>query len=298
MTYQDYFRNSDFEDIWTILSGFYMEHEEMKPLYSSLVESIKSLPVMPEYSEPTIQMCLDSENEILVKGAPDPQEWLLGKEVEIDFSSWKDELSESVTNISGFKTFDMLSGPEKRQLARDSNTATLAAHLLYWSTLYAIKTHGQHAKEFEEWLESLENGTTKYEMEPEYESESYRRKQRKYWRETVARDSPFDWCWNLVILKKKLEYNIGFWRYVQRHVGWEEDVRRMQLAVSLLSIAKSDWSSIGGKYINVRTATRYTHESDYEDKDLHESYLAKLYRDKAFHILWKWLDHNMKKWWD
>ena len=298
MTYKDYFRNSDFEDIWTILSGFYMEHEEMKPLYSSLVESIKSLPVMPEYSEPTIQMCLDSENEILVKGAPDPQEWLLGKEVEIDFSSWKDELSESVTNISGFKTFDMLSGPEKRQLARDSNTATLAAHLLYWSTLYAIKTHGQHAKEFEEWLESLENGTTKYEMEPEYESESYRRKQRKYWRETVARDSPFDWCWNLVILKKKLEYNIGFWRYVQRHVGWEEDVRRMQLAVSLLSIAKSDWSSIGGKYINVRTATRYTHESDYEDKDLHESYLAKLYRDKAFHILWKWLDHNMKKWWD
>lgn len=55
MTYQDYFRNSDFEDIWTILSGFYMEHEDMKPLYSSLVETIKSLPVMPEYSEPTIQ---------------------------------------------------------------------------------------------------------------------------------------------------------------------------------------------------------------------------------------------------
>lgn len=156
MTYQDYFRNSDFEDIWTILSGFYMEHEDLKPLYSSLVESIKSLPVMPEYSEPTIQMCLDSENEILVKGAPDPQEWLLGREVEIDFSSWKDELSESVTAISGFKTFDMLSGAEKRQLARDSNTATLAAHLLYWSTLYAIKTHGQHAKEFEKWFDSLE----------------------------------------------------------------------------------------------------------------------------------------------
>lgn len=73
MTYQDYFRNSDFEDIWTILSGFYMEHEDLKPLYSPLVENIKSLPVMPEYSEMTIQMCLDSENEILVKGAPDPQ---------------------------------------------------------------------------------------------------------------------------------------------------------------------------------------------------------------------------------
>ena len=30
MTYQDYFCNSDFEDIWTILSGIYMEQENMK----------------------------------------------------------------------------------------------------------------------------------------------------------------------------------------------------------------------------------------------------------------------------
>ena len=81
MTYQDYFRNSDFEDIWTILSGYYMEHEDMKSLYSSLVETIKSLEIKPEYSTPVIQMRLDSDNEIVVKGAPDPQEWLLGREV-------------------------------------------------------------------------------------------------------------------------------------------------------------------------------------------------------------------------
>lgn len=272
MIYQDYFRNSDFEDIWAILRGFYREHEGMKPLYSSLVETIKSLPVMPEYSEPTIQMCLDSDNEIMVKGAPDPQEWLLGREVEVDFSTWKDEME-------------------------NSDTATIAAHLLYWSTLYAIKTQGQHEKEIEKWLESLENGTIKFEMKPKYESESYRRKQRKYWRETIANDSPIDWCWNLVILKKKLEYNIGFWRYVQRHVGWQEDVNRMRIAVNLIDIARNDWPDVKGKNLNLRNANRYTHEKD--DKDnLHELYLAKLYRDKAYHVLWKWLDHNMKKWWD
>ena len=297
MTYQDYFRNSDFEDIWTILSGFYMEHEDLKPLYSSLVETIKSLPVMPEYSEPTIQMCLDSENEILVKGAPDPQEWLLGREVEIDFSSWKDELSESVTAISGFKTFDMLSGPEKRQLAHNSDTATLAAHLLYWSTLYAIKTQGQHEKEFIEWLSSIEKRNAKYELEMEYISESFRRKKRKYWSETVTHDSAIDWSWNLEILKKKLEYNIGYWRYVQRHVGWEEDVIRMAIAINLLEIAGNDWPDVKDKQISLRTADRYTHEKDHGG-DLHDLYLAKLYRDKAYHILWKWLDHNMKKWWD
>lgn len=191
----------------------------------------------------------------------------------------------------------MLSGAEKRQLARDSNTATLAAHLLYWSTLYAIKTQGQHTKEFEKWLESLENGTPKYEKEKKYELESFRRKQRKYWRETVANDSPIDWYWNLVILKKKLEYNIGFRRYVQRHVGWEEDVNRMNIAISLIKMAITDWSDIKGKNINLRTAQRYTHEHDHGD-DLHELYLGKLYSDKAFHILWKWLDYNMEKWWD
>lgn len=234
----------------------------------------------------------------MVKGAPDPQEWLLGREVSIDFSSWKDKFDEEPTaERTGVKTFDMLSGREKRQLARESDTATLAAHLLYWSTLYAIKTQGQHEKEFSEWLDSLENGRPKYEMEEEYESESRQRKQRKYWRQTVANDSPYDWCWNLVILKKKLEFNIGYWRYVQRHVGWEEDVNRMMVAINLINMAKTDWPNITGKHINLRTAERYTHEHDHGG-DLHELYLAKLYSDKAFHILWKWLDHNMEKWWD
>ena len=149
MIYQDYFRNSDFEDIWTILSGFYLEHEDLKPMYASLVEAIKTLPIEEKYSDSTIQMCLDHDNEILVKGAPDPQEWLIGREVKIDFSSWKDNFEEETINDStGLKTFDMLSGKEKREQARQSDTATLAAHLLYWSTLYAIKTYGQLAKEF------------------------------------------------------------------------------------------------------------------------------------------------------
>lgn len=298
MTYQDYFRNSDFEDIWTILSGFYLEHEGLKPAYRSLVEAIKSLPADSEHSTTAIEMCLGSDNEIMVKGAPDPQEWLLGREVRIDFSSWKDKYDEEpIVETTGLKTFDMLSGKEKRQLARESDTATLAAHLLYWSTLYAIKTQEQHEKEFSEWLDSLENGLPKYEMEEEYESESRQRKQRKYWHQTVANDSAINWSSNLTILKKKLEYNIGYWRYVQRHVGWEEDVHRMTIAIKLLEMAKTDWPDIKGKHINLRTAHRYTHEHDHGG-DLHELYLAKLYRDKAFHILWRWFDHNMKKWWD
>lgn len=298
MIYQDYFRNSDFEDIWIILNGFYLEHENLKPMYASLVEAIKTLPIEEKYSvysDSTIQMCLDSDNEILVKGAPDPQEWLVGREVEIDFKSWEDNIDEeSINDSTGLKTFDMLSGKEKRKLARQSDTATLAAHLLYWSTLYAIKTHGQHADEFSEWLNTTPK---KYETEPECLYESFSRKQCKYWRDTVSKDSAIDWTWNLSILEKKLEFNIGYWRYVQRYVGWQEDVNRMKIAINLMEIAKTDWPDIKDKHINLRTANRYTHEYDHGG-DLHELYLGKLYRHKAFHILWRWLDHNMKKWWD
>lgn len=299
MIYQDYFRNSDFEDIWVILNGFYLEHEDMKPMYASLVDEIKALPIEEKYSGSTIQMCFDLDNEILVKGAPDPQEWLVGREVKIDFSSWKDNIDEETINDSpGIRTFDMLSGKEKRELARQSDTATLAAHLLYWSTLYAIKTQGQHESEFSKWLDNLENNVpVKYEVEPEYLSESFRRKQCKYWRETVGEDTAISWSSNLSILKKKIEFNIGYWRYVQRHVGWQEDVNRMNIAINLMKIAKTDFLYITGKHINLRTADRYTYEQDHGG-DLHELYLRELYRHKAFHILWRWLDHNMEKWWD
>ena len=66
------------------------------------------------------------------------------------------------------------------------------------------------------------------------EEESSERKRLRFWRNTIVNDSPIDWSWNLSLLRKRLEYNIGYWRYVQRHVGWEEDVRRMQLVVGCL----------------------------------------------------------------
>lgn len=42
----------------------------------------------------------------------------------------------------------------------------------------------------------------------------------------------------------------------------------------------------------------YTNAQDDKEPDMHKYYFSKLYRYNAFHILWKWLDHNMEKWWD
>lgn len=304
MTYQDYFKQADFEDIWAVLSGFYLEDERLKPQYEKLVEEIKTMPVIESQSTEKIEMVLDCEYEIMVMGAPDPQEWLVGREVTMDFD-FRDfyDIQEKQDNIiiPNDITFDYLTDEQKRQVAKESDSATIAAHLLYWSTLYDIKSHAQHVKEFVDYFDKMEKGEIVIpSLEEKYEVRSRYRKHRKYWRDTVAYDSAIDWTRNLDILQKKLEYNIGYWRYVQRHVGWEEDVKRMQTACRLLEIAGTNSSNIDGKYVNTKNSSKYTKEIDWkpDNTNSHKHYLKKLYRDKAYHILWKFLDHNMKNWWD
>ena len=130
----------------------------------------------------------------------------------------------------------------------------------------------------------------------EIEAVSRKGKRLKYWRDTIAYDSAIDWSWNLSILKKKLEYNIGYWRYVQRHVGWEEDVYRMQLCCRLLDIASSDYSDMKGIHVNERNASRFKIAIDHDDfRDIR---LRDLRKEKAYRIAWRYMECNMKKWWD
>ena len=299
MTYQEYFRNSDFEDIWTVLSGFYGEDEGLKLKYETLVDQIKELPVLPEHSSTKIKMQLDPNSEIMVVGAPDPQEWLLGREVETDFSYWRDENEPKPCDIPDVP-FEMLTSEQKRQLARQSNTANLAAHLLYWSTLYAIKTCKQHREEFVKWIEDRFNDVSrKYEIEQEYEAESRHKKKQKYWCNAVSYDSAIDWSENLRILRHKLGYNIGYWRYVQRHEGWEEDIKRMQLACSLINIVVDDYNDMSGIHVNMTNAKRFYKDKIIIDDDFsREFYRRKVRQAKAYDILWRFLSKNMKKWWD
>lgn len=299
MKYQEYFRKTDFEDIWTVLSGFYGEDERLKPVYEALVTEIKELPILPEYSASTIKMQLDPSNEIMVVGAPDPQEWLLGREVETNFSYWRDDEESEADEIPEVP-FDMLTTKQKRQLARRSNIATLAAHLLYWSTLYAIKTSRKYAEEFTKWIEdSFKNVPHKYKIEQEYEAESRHKKKQKYWRIAVCRDSAIDWSENLRILRHKLEFNIGYWRYVQRHEAWEEDVRRMQLACSLINIVVDDYTAVNDIYVNTTNAKRfYKNKFETGDANEREYHLRKIRQAKAYNSLWRFLSKNMKKWWD
>ena len=471
MTYQEYFKQTNFEEIWALLSGFYAEPEEARPLYENLVNEIVALPIEQAHCDKTIKMSLDFQNEIKVEGAPDPQEWLVGREVIIDFGDIEgEELPDSGQPI-WLQTYDALTDAQKRAVARNASIGDIAGHLLYWSTMYGIRTTGQYHTDFSAWLAEGAAGpyfdedgimikyifldfdgvlnTEQYQAElrlagkptadeygplfapkavarlgeiiektnakiiitsswryihdqqalnemwekrglpgniygilssdypeesrgkeitaylahetntpyiilddldeflPEQkeafievnpvtgisqndvnkaieilnrfddkpldyfidtkgekkrhkigsiEAESRKRKRLKYWRDTICYDSAIDWSWNLTILQKKLEYNIGYWRYVQRHVGWEEDVKRMQLCCRLLQLAAVDYPDMEGVYVNERNAARYKIEVDHDE--LLEVHLKNLRREKAFRLVWRFIEHNMKRWWD
>ena len=66
MTYQEYFKQTNFEEIWVLLSGFYAEPEEARPLYENLVNEIVALPIEQAHCDKTIKMSLDFQNEIKV----------------------------------------------------------------------------------------------------------------------------------------------------------------------------------------------------------------------------------------
>lgn len=95
------------------------------------------------------------------------------------------------------------------------------------------------------------------------------------------------------LTKDFIAKEIDRWRNPEKYAPKEVKVKKLSFDVIIDEFLKQKQK---GKHINLRTAHRYTHERDYGD-DLHELYLGKLYSDKAFHILWKWLDHNMEKWW-
>ncbi len=457
MKYQEYFKQSDFAEVWKTLYGIYQEPDETRPLYQTVYQAVREIEEDSSHSNKKIYVRLGSNGNMHIKGAPDPQEWLVGREVKIEFC-YKDMKEKDVNEMAG--------------------------HLLYWSTLYGIKTQKKQKEGFSKWLEytsrgpfytlpnndidriaesimvkhifldfdgvlnteqyqaqlAIEGKPTKDEYGPlfdpkavarlseiikatnaeifvisswgdvigedkiiemwekrglpgkiqsvfvpdekcdtkanwikrcidgqiflpyiiledepifmpeqegfikvnpvtgiskedaeisidilnrfdnlppsafkdiAYEKESDRvgrintescdRKKLKYWKRTIIEDEAYDWSWNFTILRKKLEYNIGYYRFTQRYVGWEKDVERMELACRLMNIVTGDYSIYGTyTYVNTSNCSRFgmkssEFEDDEEFLDVHKNDLRK---EKAYQLVWTVLRQNMKRWWD
>ena len=453
MTYKEYFQKADFAEVWKTLCNIYREPEDTRPLYQAVHQSVCEMEEDKLHSNKKIEVSIDPDGDIYIKGAPDPQEWLVGRAVESDFE------------------------------VKDVNE--MVGHLLYWSTLYGIKTQKLQRDGFSKWLdyglrgpfyhlpnndfENIDKGvmvkyifldfdgvlnTEQYQaqltseekptrdeygplFDPQavarltqiveatkaeifiisawgevlgqdkviemwknrglpgevrvvyipdekcssktqwikkiigqriflpyvildaesqflqkqekhfikvnpvsgiskeiadqsikllnaldnlppsafddmaYEedrerveqinAESCEHKKLRYWKRTILHDEAYDWSWNFAILRKKLEYNIGYYRYTQRYVGWETDVERMLLVCKLMDIAIGRGAIYGADvYVNIRNCERFkiTPAEFKKDAELVEGGKNELREEKAYQLVWSLLRQNMKKWWD
>lgn len=271
MKYKEYFTSSEFEDVWRTLQSYYNEPESVRDLYKTLFYTIHNMTVDETHSGTSLIIETDFEGKIHVAGAPDPIEWLVGREVILNDSE--------------------SSGPE------------LAAHLLYWSTLYDFKTQARHHKDCQQ---RFEDGFSYNYVENPGKELSLKRKACYYWKQAIAKDSAIDWSYILNILRKRIEYHIGYHHYTDRFVNSKHYVSRMELCCRLLELAAADHYDMGGVYVNPRNASRFIgrifSQYDYDkigtDDQFNELRLSELRRAKAYKILWKFLDHNLTYWWD
>lgn len=287
MIYRDYFINSDFEEVWRTLHTYYNEPASVRNLYKTLFYTVRNLPVDDAHAGTPLKIEFDFDNMIHISGTPDPIEWHTGREVVFD----EDDLREHYRNDGKIPEVPMM--------------AEFAAHLLYWSTLYDFKTKTRKHKDFEQFLDSCADDTREYSRENPDVSLSLKRKRCYYWKETVADDSAIDWSYILDVLRKRIEYHLGYHRLTERFVNSQHYISRMELCCRLLELAAADYSDLEGVYVNTRNASRFIgpvfNRSQLQDigkEEWREYILSELRRAKAYKILWKFLDHNLTYWWD
>lgn len=290
MIYKEYFTQSEFDDVWLTLQSYYHEPDSLNKLYSKLFYSIRNHPIDDAHSASPLKVVFDFDNMIHIAGAPDPIEWLVGREVIFD----KDEMEEKY-RCGGIRQ-------------QEPTIAEFAAHLLYWSTLYDFRTKKRHEKDFQQFLDACADGTREYSLGNPDIVLSLKRKQCYYWKETIANDSAIDWSYILDIMRKRIEYHIGYHRYTERFVNSPFYISCMELCHRLLELAAADYYDMDGVYVNSRNASRFVGPifNHYlfekigkgNSKDDNDYLMSELRRAKAYKILWKFLDHNLTYWWD
>ena len=206
-TFREYLTECRFEDIWAAIAENFSEPDEIKPVYVEYYSKLLSLPsrrckgVIELSSRPTIQ----PEG---MNAAPD---WLIDKNVKTS----------------------------------ETDSAYVSAVLLYWASLLTFITSKEHDDDLNHYLDIIESDDCQalgqylmesVELDPlgSVKRESVDRKERLFWEETFAHSSPGDWRGILYVLKRKLEYDMGFMRGFADHAGREQDADRMQLCCRLI----------------------------------------------------------------
>lgn len=212
-TFREYLSDCQFEDVWQAIIENFSESEELKPVYAEYCQKLKNLSerrckgVIELSGQPTRQP--DGMN-----AAPD---WLIDKKVKTS----------------------------------EKDSAYISAVLLYWASLHTFHTSKEHDDDLWHYLDIIKSDDCqalgRYLMESvkpdpleQVKRECIDRKERLFWEETISHSSPGDWRGILYVLKRKLEYDMGFMRGFADHAGREHDADRMQLCCRLIDGATAD----------------------------------------------------------
>lgn len=237
-SFREYLNESSFDNIWVEIVKCFSEPEELKEVYLYYYEKLKTLPYSPYKGIIKVDNFPDCQPQGM-NAAPD---YLIDKKVETE----------------------------------ETNNDYVVAVLLYWSSLHTFRTSKEHDNDLGKYLDiiSADNPSALAEylkaslkQSPHQEAiqKTLERKERLFWQETLEKSSPCDWRGILYVLKRKLEYNIGFMRGYADHAGRDHDADRMQLCCNLIDRA---------------TANIYPNKSS----------------KKALHLLFKVLEQNITKW--
>ncbi|MDE7385840.1 MAG: hypothetical protein K2N28_01740 [Muribaculaceae bacterium] len=221
-TFRNYIEENDFEEVWPAIVEIYEESEEIKPVYAQYYDKLKELPFNPRLDEikfQRLEFILTRGRQPL--GMNDSPEYLIDKKISIDEDS---EVMEIKSN-------------------------EVAAILVYWASFHTFMTSKEHDDDLHHYLEIITSGDPSrlseylsahlYKKDPcaDIKDESLEQKNKRFWKSTLDRISPGDWRDILLVLKRAIEYNIGFMRGYADHAGREHDADRMQLCCRLIDIA-------------------------------------------------------------
>ena len=206
-TFREYLNECRFEDIWGSIVENFSETEGIKPVYAEYYEKLKVLP----HKSVRGDIELSGEPTEYPEGMNGAVDWLIDKTV---------------------KTSEI-------------ESSKVAAILLYWASLHTFYTSKEHDADLFRYLEIIDSQDGKalcdYMMEsmkPQpYRAEieeSRERKEKLFWEDTFSCLYTGDWRYTLHILKRKLQYDMGFMRGFADHASRERDADRMQLCCILI----------------------------------------------------------------
>lgn len=212
-TFREYLNDSEFEEIWSSITEHFSEPPTLKEVYTEYYNKLKLLPTKPSKDIIEVANCPALPPEGM-NAAPD---WLIDKMVK----------------------------------TTHQDSAYVSAVLLYWASLHTFITSKEHDDDLCKYLSIIESDNCQAlglyfaeSIKPDplgtAKQDSLDHKEKLFWDETFNRSSPGDWRGILYVLKRKLEYDMGFMRGFADHAGRDHDADRMQLCCRLIDIATAD----------------------------------------------------------